>query len=64
MAFLTDLTDDDVITLECDHENCSLSKLIIELRITKKTGGNKVRLSIDADKDVRINKIRQKKRRK
>jgi hypothetical protein len=60
MAFLTDLTEQDVVILECNHTNCNLSKLKITLKITKKVGGNKVRLSIDADKDIRINKIKTK----
>ena len=50
MPFLTDLSAEDTVILQYDD-----SKAMVKLRITKKTG-NKVRLSIDADKEVRITK--------
>ena len=48
MPFLTDLSAEDTVILQYDD-----SKAMVKLRITKKTG-NKVRLSIDAGKEVRI----------
>ena len=50
MPFLTDLSAEDTVILQYDD-----SKAMVKLRITKKTG-NKVRLSIDAGKEVRITK--------
>ena len=50
MPFLTDLSSEDTVILQYDD-----SKTLVKLRITKKTG-NKVRLSIDAGKEVRITK--------
>jgi sRNA-binding carbon storage regulator CsrA len=50
MPFLTDLSAEDTVILQYDD-----SKTQVKLRITKKTG-NKVRLSIDAGKEVRITK--------
>ena len=55
MPFLTDLSAEDTVILQYDD-----SKAMVKLRITKKTG-NKVRLSIDADKDIRITKKGRKK---
>ncbi len=55
MPFLTDITGNDVVILKCDYAGCCLSKQEIRLRITKRTG-NKVRLSIEADKSVKITK--------
>jgi len=56
MAFLTDLSDTEELTLVCENENCSLAKLTIRIRVTKKSN-SKVRISIDADRDVRIDKL-------
>ena len=50
MPFLTDLSAEDTVILQYDD-----SKTRVKLRITKKAG-NKVRLSIDAGKEVRITK--------
>ena len=55
MPFLTDLSAEDTVILQYDD-----SKAMVKLRITKKTG-NKVRLSIDADKEIRITKKGRKK---
>lgn len=49
MAFLTDLTPEDRIELEAGGH-------IIRLKAIKRTG-QKVRLSIDADREVKIRKI-------
>ena len=56
MPFLTDLSAEDTVILQYDD-----SKAMVKLRITKKTG-NKVRLSIDAGKEVRITKTEQKRK--
>ena len=56
MAFLTDLDDQQELTLVCENELCSLDKLTIRIRVTKKSN-TKVRISIDADRDVRIDKL-------
>ena len=50
MPFLTDLTTDDVVTLESEDTDS-----VVRLRVAKKSGG-KVRLSIDAGKKIRITK--------
>jgi sRNA-binding carbon storage regulator CsrA len=55
MPFLTDLSAEDTVILQYDDSNA-----MVKLRITKKTG-NKVRLSIDAGKEVRITKKGRKK---
>jgi hypothetical protein len=55
MPFLTDLSAEDTVILQYGD-----SKTMVKLRITKKTG-NKVRLSIDAGKEVRITKKGRKK---
>jgi sRNA-binding carbon storage regulator CsrA len=56
MPFLTDLSAEDTVILQYDD-----SKAMVKLRITKKTG-NKVRLSIDAGKEVRITKTGEKRK--
>ena len=50
MPFLTDLTTEDLLTLK--HED---TDSVVRLRVAKKSGG-KVRLSIDAGKEIRISK--------
>ena len=50
MPFLTDLTTDDVVTLKSED-----TESVVRLRVAKKSGG-KVRLSIDAGKEIRITK--------
>jgi sRNA-binding carbon storage regulator CsrA len=49
MAFLTDLTPDDSVELEAGEHK-------IRLKVIKRTG-QKVRLSIDAGREVKILKI-------
>jgi hypothetical protein len=56
MAFLTDLDDRQELTLVCENDLCALDKLTIRIRVTKKSN-TKVRISIDADRDVRIDKL-------
>ena len=51
MPFLTDLTTDDVVTLKNEDTDS-----VVRLRVSKKSGA-KVRLSIDAGKEIRIKKI-------
>ena len=53
MPFLTDLTTDDIVTLKCED-----TESVVKLRVAKKSGG-KVRLSIDAGKEIRITKKQQ-----
>ena len=55
MAFLTDVKENDVITLLCDDGTCRLAKLEIQIKVSKKTA-SKVRLSIEADDKIRITK--------
>ena len=56
MPFLTDLTTDDVVTLKSEG-----TESVVRLRVAKKSGG-KVRLSIDAGKEIRIIKKQQPKK--
>ena len=56
MAFLTDLSPDDRIELETDESK-------IRLKVIKRTG-QKVRLSIDAGREVNIRKIDNSKKEK
>ena len=56
MAFLTDLSPDDRIELETDESN-------IRLKVIKRTG-QKVRLSINAGREVNIRKIDNSKKEK
>ena len=54
MAFLTDLTHNDQVELET-------GETVIRLKVIKRTG-QKVRLSIDAGREVKIRKIDGKKK--
>jgi hypothetical protein len=62
MPFLTDLTVGDVVTLECDHDDCTLPKIQIRLKVTRQTA-TKIKVSIDADRGVKITKNKKKTRR-
>ena len=55
MPFLTDVKENDVITLVCGDESCEFSNLKIQIQVAKKTGA-KCRISIDADEKIRITK--------
>lgn len=56
MPFLTDLTADDIVTLKCED-----TESVVKIRVSKKSGG-KVRLSIEAGKQIRIaKKVRENK---
>lgn len=54
MSFMTYIAPGDVITLECD-------KAEVKLKIIR-AGEHKIRLSIEAGKEVKINKGRSKRR--
>ena len=50
MPFLTDLTTDDIVTLKCEDTDS-----VVKIRVCKRSGG-KIRMSIDAGKEIRIKK--------
>ena len=57
MSFLTDLTPDDTVKLHCEQTGeCILVRF-------KKKSGNKIRLAVDASRDIKISKERRQYRR-
>lgn len=61
MPFHTDLTEDDVLSIVCEHDGCTLDKLQINFRVQRKTAA-KFRVTIDADPDLKIVKTKKKRR--
>lgn len=58
MPFHTDLTDNDVLSITCRHEACSLAKMEIIFSVVRKTA-SKIRVTIDADPDLKIVKTQK-----
>ena len=61
MPFHTDLTEDDVLSITCKHEACSLAKMEINFSVQRKTAA-KFRVTIDADPDLKIVKTKKTRR--
>lgn len=61
MPFHTDLTENDVLSITCKHEACTLDKMQINFSVQRKTA-SKFRVTIEADPHLKIVKSEKKRR--